>query len=228
MLVVFLMARVAVHRRILVPLILVTVFARHFNVFIAELVPSLVMVEPHLLPVFLAVTVRTNRSCLPFVLIVFLVASITIRWRITILDLGFVTCLALGLLRVRMCSLEGKVRPRVVECLFGNFSDILRTASVFCMALFAFPLFFESAVGALFGIDILPHVFVAIETETGLGSLVEPLVTLGAVFLPLGMTPDHLARHKGGFDIVGPGVIQGECPQRQGKGWNMAGESLHR
>ena len=50
MLVVFLVARITIHRCVLVPFVGVADFARHTNVFIAKLVTGLVMVESDVLP----------------------------------------------------------------------------------------------------------------------------------------------------------------------------------
>lgn len=119
---------------------------------------------------------------------------------------------AFDLLPVRMGALEGEIRPRVVERLFGYRSDALPTASVFCMALLAFPLLFEPSMRTLFGIDILPYVFVTSQAETALRRFVEPLVTLGAVFFPFGMPFDHLAWHEGGFNTVSPGETREDGP----------------
>ncbi len=111
-----------------------------------------------------------------------------------------------------MGTLKREIRLFVVESLFGDRSDILPAASVFCMAILALSLFFEPSMRTLFGIDILAHVFVTIHAETALRRFVKPLVTLGAGFFPFGVPFNHLAWHEGGFDTVGPGVTREDGP----------------
>lgn len=96
---------------------------------------------------------------------------------------------------VGMGPSERKIRPLVIECLFGDRGDILRSTLVLGMALLALSLFFELSMGTLLGLDVFSHVFVTIETERILRCLVEPFVALGAVFFPFGMACDHLPRH---------------------------------
>ena len=62
------------------------------------------------------------------------------------------------------------------------------------------------------GFNILPHVFVAFETETGLSGFVEPLVALRAVLFPFGMPRNHLTGHESGLNTIGPGMTRNERP----------------
>jgi len=82
--------------------------ARHLDMLVPELVACLVMVEPDLLPIPIRMTVGAGASHFSFMFIIFLVAAVTIRRRVTILDLGFVTGLALDLICVGMGTLSGK------------------------------------------------------------------------------------------------------------------------
>ena len=117
------------------------------------------------------------------------------------------TGLALDFLGVGMGALEWEVGPFVIECLFRDRCDILRPASVVCVAVLAFALLLHSPVRSQSLFNVLANILVAVLAERILRRLVEPLVALGAVFLPFGMTLDHLAWHQGGFDIV----CQGWC-----------------
>jgi len=162
MLVVFLMAGVTVHRGFFIAIVRMAVLARHLDMFVAKLVASLVMVKPDLLPIAIRVTVGAGTSHFPFMLIVLLVAAVTIRWRITMLDLGFVTGLALDLLRVGMGAFEGEVRPFMIEGLFRDRCNVLRSASVICVTFLAFPLLIETPVRSLLLLDVLSNVLVTI------------------------------------------------------------------
>ena len=81
-----------------------------------------------------------------FVFVVLLVATVTIGRRVTILDLGLVTGLALDLLRVGMGTLEREVRPFMIEGLLRDRCNVLRSALVICVAFLAFALLLESPV----------------------------------------------------------------------------------
>ena len=52
-----------------------------------------------------------------------------------------------------------------------------------------------------------------IETERGLRRFVESLMAFSAGVFPLGVALDHLARHEGGFNTVGPGRAREDGPQ---------------
>lgn len=105
------------------------------------------------------------------------------------------TGLALDLLRVGMDSSEWEIRPFMIEGLSRDRCDVFRSAFMIGVAFLAFTLFLESPVQSLLLLHILANVFVTILAEGIHGRLVEPLVALGTVFLPFGMTLDHLARH---------------------------------
>ena len=78
MLVVLLVTGVTVHRSFLIEVVRMAADARDFDMFIAKLIPCLVMVEPDLLPVPVRMTVDAYVSQLAFMLIVFLMAAVTI------------------------------------------------------------------------------------------------------------------------------------------------------
>lgn len=86
MLIVLLMAGVTIHRGLLIPIVHVAALARHLHVLISQLVPRLVVIEPNLFPIPIGVTFPTGVSQFPFMLIVLLVAAVTIRRGVTILD----------------------------------------------------------------------------------------------------------------------------------------------
>ena len=222
-LVVFLVAGVTIHRRVLVPLIRVTVFAFDVGVFPAQRVTRFVVIEltRRILPVPLGMAVCAGRPQVSFVFVVFLVAGIAIRLRISILGFGFVTGLALDLLRVGMGALEREVRPFVIERQVRNRSDILRSSLVLRVTRLTVPLFFEPSVGALLLLDVLANVFVTILAERILRRLVEPLVTLCAVFFPFRMTFDHLPRHQRCLDVVRPGRCGHEHQRAEKKKGNV-------
>ncbi len=210
MLVVFLMAGVTVHGGLLVTIVSMAVLARDFRMLVSKLVASLVVIEPDLFPICIRVAVGADAAELPFVLIVLLVAGVTIRRSIAILDLGCVTGLALDFFGVGMGALEWEVSPFMTECLIRDRCDILRSTSVVCVAVLAFTLLLHSPVRSQFLLDVLANVFVAILAERILRRFVEPLVALGAVLFPFGMTLDHLAWHQGGLDVVCQGRCAGE------------------
>ena len=204
MLVVLFMAGVTIHRGFFIAIVFVAAFAWDFDMLVAELIACLVMIEPELLPIPICMTIGARASQFAFMLIVFLVAAITIGGRLAILGLGFVASLALDLLRVGMGALEREVRPLMIEGLFRDRCNILRSAFVVCVAFLAFPLPLESPVRSLFLLDILANVFVAILAEGILRRLVEPLVAFRAVFFPFRMAFDHLPRHQRRLDVVCP------------------------
>ena len=78
MFVVFLMAGVTVHGGFLVAIVPMAVLARDLHMLVPKLVASLVVIEPDLFPILIRVTVGACATDLPFVLIVFLVAGVTI------------------------------------------------------------------------------------------------------------------------------------------------------
>ena len=78
MLVVFLMAGVTVHRGFLITVVFMAALARDFHMLVPKLVASLVVIEPDIFPILIRVTVRACATDLPFVLIVFLVAGVTV------------------------------------------------------------------------------------------------------------------------------------------------------
>ena len=105
---------------------------------------------------------------------------------------------------------EREVGPLMIERLLRDRCDILRSAPVVCVAVLAFPLLLEPPMRSQFLLDVLANIFVTILTEGIHRRLVEPLVALGTVFFPFGMTFDHLARHQGGLDVVCPGRCANE------------------
>ena len=115
MFVVFLMAGVTAHRGFLITIVRMAVLARHCDMLVAELVASLVVVEPDLLPVPIRVAVGAYASHSPLMHVVFLVAAVTIGRGVAIFELGCVTGLALDFLGVGMGALEREVRPFVIE-----------------------------------------------------------------------------------------------------------------
>jgi hypothetical protein len=228
MLVNFLVARIAIHRGIFITFVRVAVFADDVYVLVAEFVAGLIVIEPDFLPVILRMAVTTRRPYLPFMLIVFLVAGETIRRRVTILDLGFVTGLAFDLIAVGVGAPERKIRAFMGKGLACNRCNVLCSPLVFSVAILACALVLEPTVKAEFGIDVFPHLFVAIEAKLGLRRLVEPLVALRAVLFPLSVPRNHLSWHEGGFDTVGPGVIRTGRTQPHNKDWDVAVKCLHR
>jgi len=205
--IIFFVTGVAIHWRVLVPLIRVTVFAFDVDVFSAQWVTCFVVMKliRRILPVPLGMAVCAGRPQAPFVFVVFLVAGIAIGRRISILGFGFVTGLALDLLRVGMGALEREVRPFVIERQVRNRGDIFRSTLVLRVTLLTVPLFFKPSVGALLLLDVLADVFVAILAERILRRLVEAFMTLGAIFLPFRMTFNHLPWHQRRLNVVCPG-----------------------
>ena len=220
-LVVLLVAGVTIHRRVLVPLIGVTVFALGVGVFPAQGVTRFVVIEliRRILPVPLSMAVCAGRPQVSFVFIVFLVAGIAIRRRISILGFGFVTGLALDLLCVGMGTLEREVRAFVVECLVRNRGDILRSTLVLRVALLTVPLFFEPSVGALLLLDVPSDIFVTVPTEGILRRFVEAFVTLGAILLPFGVAFDDLPWHQRRLDVLCPGRCGHEHQRAEENEW---------
>ena len=82
---------------------------------------------------------------------------------------------------------------------------------MFCVALPAFLLFFETSVEALLLIDVVADVFVAIKTEGRLRRFIEPLMAQGACLFPFGMALDDLTWHESRFDSVGPSGAHEQC-----------------
>ena len=135
--------------------------------------------------------------------------------------------LALDFLGVGMRASEGEICPFMIKCLLCDRRNVLYSALVFGVASLAFALFLESSVQPLLLLDILPYIFVAIKAQGCLCGLIEAFVTFGAVFFPLSMAFNDLARHQGGFDILGPGIAYEERPQHDGDERHMSNEWLH-
>ncbi len=142
--------------------------------------------------------------------IVLLVTGIAIRRRISVFGLRLMTALALRLLWIGMSCLEREVRAFMVERLVRNRRNILGPALVFGVAFLALTLFLEPAVGSLLLLDILSHVFVAVQTELCLCGLIESFMTFRAVVLPFRMPLDDLPRHQRRFNRVGAGGRRGD------------------
>ena len=215
MLVVFLMAGVTVYRGFLIAIARMAVLAGHLDMLVPELVAGLVVVEPDLFPIPIRMTVGAGASHFPFMPIVFLVATVAIGRRASILNLGLMTGLALDLLRIGMGALEREVRPFMIEGLLRDRCNVFLSAFVICVAFLAFPLLFETPVRSLLLLDVLPNVFVTILAERILCRLVEPLVTLRAVFFPFCMAFDHLPRHQRRLDVVCQGRCGHECQRAE-------------
>jgi hypothetical protein len=160
-------------------------------------------------------------------LIVLLVAAITIGRRFTILRLGLVTGFTLDFLCIGMGAAKGEIGLRMVEGLSVDRGDIFGAPLMLRVALLALALFLESPVKPLPPIDVLADVFVAIEAKHRLRRFVEPFVACGATLFPFSMAFDHLARHEGGFDAVGPGGAAQKCPYSEGETCKVAGVGGH-
>lgn len=210
MLIVFLMAEVAIHRRVFEAIVRMAVFARHLHVLVAKLVAGFVVVEADLLPIPFDMAIGAGAPDLPFVFVVLLMAAVTIRRRITILDFGSVAGFALDFLRVGMGAAKGEIGLRMVEGLFVDRGDVFCAPLMFRVAFLAFTRFLESSVKALLLLDVFADVLVAIEAEHRLRRFVESLVACGARLFPFGMALDYLARHEGGFNALRPGMASEE------------------
>ena len=78
MLVVFLVAGVAIHRGVLIPIVGMAVFAGHFGVLVAELVAGFVVIKAALLPIAFGVTIRASVPRQALMLVVLLVAGVAV------------------------------------------------------------------------------------------------------------------------------------------------------
>jgi len=219
MFVVFLMTGIAIHRGVFISIVRMAALAWGFNMFVSKPVAGLVVVETDLLPIPLRMAIRAGASHFPVVLVVFLVTTVAVGRRVTILDLGLVTSLTLDLLCISMGASEREVRSFMIEGPFRNRRNVLCSAFMFRMAVLAFPLVLEAPVKTLLLIDIFADIFMAIETQGCLRRFVESLMAFGAGVFPLGMALDHLPRHQGGFDVFCPGR-PGEEEGRQDSGGN--------
>ena len=226
-LIVFLMAGVAIHRRVFEAIVCMAVFARHLHVLVAKLVAGLVVVEADLLPIPLDMAIGAGAPDLPFVFVVLLVAAVTIGRRVAIFGLGFVARLALDLLRIGMGAAKGEIGLRMVEGLFVDRGDIFGAPLMFRVAFLALALFLESPMKPLPPIDVLADVFVTIEAEHRLRRFVEPFVACGARLFPFSMSLDHLAWHKRSLDAVGPGGPAQKRPDSEGETCKVAGVGGH-
>jgi hypothetical protein len=146
------------------------------------------------------------------VLVVLLVAGIAGGRRVPEFDLRLVAGFAFKFVGVGMSAAKGEIGLRMVEVLFLDGSDILRSPLMFGMAFLAFPWFLKSPVKAMSAIDVLADVSVAVEAERRLCGFIEPLMTHGAVLFPRGMPLDYLAWHESRLDAVGPGFAREESP----------------
>jgi hypothetical protein len=146
MLVVFLMARITIHRRIFVAVVGMAVFTGHLPVLVAQLVAGLVMVKPDFLPVAFRMTVGADGARLPLVLVIFLMTAIAFGWGVTVFDFGLVTGLAFDLLCIRMRAPQVEVRPFMVKRILRNRRDVFSPAFVFRVAILALVPFFKAPV----------------------------------------------------------------------------------
>jgi hypothetical protein len=107
--VIFLVAGVAIHRGVLVPILRVAGFASHFRMFALQRVFGLIVVEPNDLPGLLRMAIRARFSDPTFVFIVLFVAAVTRCRRIPEFDLRLVAGLTFDLLGVGMGAAEDEI-----------------------------------------------------------------------------------------------------------------------
>jgi hypothetical protein len=93
-----------------------------------------------------------------------------------------------------MTAAEAEIGSIVIEFVLVDFGDLCAPALVVRMAGAASAVF-KMAVNARFGLDICRRILVAIETQLGLASLVEALVTLLALLFVLFMAGNDGAGH---------------------------------
>jgi len=165
MLVVFSVAGVAVERRVLVPVIRMAVLAGCFCMLASQGISSLVVVEPDVLPILLAVAIRAEFSHAAFVLVVFLVTRIAGGRGFSIFRFRLVARLTFHLGCVGVSSAEREVGLSMVEGFLVDGRDVLRPSLVLRVARFALFLILEPSVQALLCVDVFAHVLVTVLTE---------------------------------------------------------------
>lgn len=131
-------------------------------------------------------------------------------------------CLTFDFLGVGMGPPQREICPFMIECLFGDWGDILRPTLMLRVALFAVSLLLQPSMRTLLGLDILSRVFVTIKTENILRRLVESLVTLRTIFFPLRMAFNHLTGHQSRLDVVRPDAGRNACRQAHDQGGGIA------
>src|SRR6185369_1213585 len=144
-----------------------------------------------LLPVVLCVAVAALRAERSFVHVVFAVARAAGAGSVPVLLGGLVALLAHQL---AVPAAQRVVRYVVVEALLVEQHDARRAALVIGVAGAAERLLLLSPVVAGALTHVAPHFLVAVHAQPVLRSALEAHVALRAVFLPLGVTLDQLAR----------------------------------
>ncbi len=198
--VIFRVAVVTHGRRVLKGIVCMAVQAAWLLVFADQGVFGRTVIEFHVEPPGRGMAVAANRAqCLP-VWIIFLMAGITVAWRLTMLVIGGMT--------VRACFLgvfaeQWKVRELVIETRLVEPYDVGITALVVRMAAGTAVLhgIREFAVKACRIVDIARDIFMAVEAKRALLAAFESLMA-GVTFLfVLSMALDDLARHDQRFDL---------------------------
>ena len=146
MLIVLLVAGVAVDRRLFIPVVRMALLTRDFHMFVPQFVACFIVIKTDVLPISIRVAVCASASRFPFVFVVLLMAAVTIRWRIAMLDLGFMAGLALNFLGIGMRASEGEICPFMIKCLFCDRRNVFSSALVLGVAFLAFTLLLESSV----------------------------------------------------------------------------------
>jgi len=146
MFVVFLVARITIHRCIFVAVVGMAVLTGHIAVLVAQLVAGLVMIEPDLLPVAFRMTVGADGTRLPLVLVIFLMAAIAFGRGVTVFAFRLVTSLAFDLLCIRVSAQQRKVRSFMVKRIRCNRRDVFSPAFVLRVAILTLVPFLKAPV----------------------------------------------------------------------------------
>ena len=193
--VVLAMTAVAVLGRIFISMVDVARGAFRGEMFALESIPGLAVIETHLFPIRLDMTVDAVLTEAALVLVVLAMAAITIRRRGAMFCARLVTVAALNLRR-RVTATQREVRGRVIESCRVEFHDVGLAPFMFGVTAAARGIV-EPAVIAAPLRHVLRHrpVVVTAETEIALIGAFEWHVTVLAFALERGMAVNHLAGH---------------------------------
>ena len=166
------------------------------------------MVEARSLPAALVVAVGALCAEISLVLVILAVAGKAVGRRRAM----FCSCaMAAHAGCASMLAPQRKVRPRMVECLFGK-DDGLRIASLVLGMAGPALTFLDTAVVTGAGSNVARHLLVAIKAEPRLRAAVQAYMAVLAFGLEPGMSLYDLAGHDGGFEALRAGRV-GACRQ---------------
>lgn len=193
----------ALKRRALELRIAVTLLAAHVHMLARERKFRLAVVEARFLPVALGVTTGAVLAERALVCVVFFVAAIAVRGRVTPLCTGFVA-IATRDPGIGVPTAQHEIGQAMIKGLFVQRRDVRLAPLVVGVAFAAFAVadFFDAPMVAGAQFYITHNILVAVETQLRLRRLSETHVAILALGLKVRVPRNDLAGHKRRFHVI--------------------------